>query len=175
MRQLGVGHDGSRITIPLRNPSGWLRGVLRYDPFGRRQPKMLSVRGTRLGLAPHPATETSQHVILVEGLPDMIAARSCGLSAIGVPGTHAWKPAWAELLTGRRVTIVMDCDAPGRRAAFEMATALDEHTSSIDVIDLDPARVDGFDLTDRILERRQRRPSPPHPQPLAALLRSSLP
>ena len=63
----------------------------RYDPFGRREPKMRAVAGTRLGLIPHPAPNASNHIILVEGPPDMIAARSAGLPAIAIPGTSAWQ------------------------------------------------------------------------------------
>lgn len=131
---VGVGFDGARITIPVRNAQGLLRGVLRYDPFGRRDPKMRSVPGTRLGLVPHPACEPSQHIVLVEGPPDLIAARSCGLPAIARPGTSAWKPSWAELLAGRRITIVMDCDAPGRRAASEIATSLGPAANAVELV-----------------------------------------
>ena len=174
IRELGVGFDGARITIPVRTAQGLLRGVLRYDPFGRRDPKMRSVRGTRLGLMPHPAWEGSQHVILVEGPSDMIAARSCGLPAIATPGTNAWRPTWAALFTGRRVTIVMDCDAPGRRAAEEIATALRPAVSAIELVDLWPDRHDGYDLTDRILERRCTRERPSRPRTVASLLRPAL-
>jgi|HubBroStandDraft_6_1064221.scaffolds.fasta_scaffold232726_2 hypothetical protein len=158
MRALQVGFDGVRITIPIRNAQGHLRGLLRYDAFGRRDPKMRAVAGTRLGLVPHPSAEASNHIVLVEGPPDMIAARSAGLPAIAIPGTHAWHPAWAHLLTGRRVTIVMDCDAAGRRAAEEIAASLDETADGAEVVDLWPGRDDGYDLTDRILQRRQIRP-----------------
>ena len=47
----------------------------------------------------------------------MISARPRGLPAIAVPGDHAWEAEWAQLLAGRRVSIVMDCDDPGREAA----------------------------------------------------------
>ena len=161
MRALQVGFDGARITFPIRNAQGHLRGMLRYDAFGRRDPKMRAVAGTRLGLIPHPSAEASDHIILVEGPPDMIAARSAGLPAIAIPGTHAWQPAWAHLLTGRRVTIVMDCDAPGRRAAEEIAASLDETADGAEVVDLWPGRDDGYDLTDRILERRRIKPFSP--------------
>ena len=91
----------------------------------------------------------------------MIAARSCGLPAIAIPGTSAWQPSWAQLLTGRHVTIVMDCDAPGRRAADEIADEPREpRTAAADVVDLWPDRHDGYDLTDRILERRRARQRP---------------
>ena len=161
MRALQVGFDGARITFPVRNAQGHLRGMLRYDAFGRRDPKMRAVAGTRLGLIPHPSAEASDHIILVEGPPDMIAARSAGLPAVAIPGTHAWHPGWAQLLTGRRVTIVMDCDAPGRRAAEEIAASLDETADSAEVVDLWPGRDDGYDLTDRILECRRIKPFSP--------------
>ena len=99
IRQLQIGFDGARITIPVRDAHGALQGVCRYDPFGPREPKMLALPGTRLGLIPHPARIAQKYVVLVEGPPDMIAARTCGLAAIAVPGTSAWQPAWAELLT----------------------------------------------------------------------------
>ncbi|MHB8659376.1 MAG: toprim domain-containing protein [Solirubrobacteraceae bacterium] len=161
IKALGVGFDGERITIPLRDPCSRLRGVLRFDPFGRRDPKMLAVPGTHLGLVPHPAREPSDRILLVEGPPDMIAARSCGLPAIAIPGVTAWRPAWAKLLADKRVRIVMDCDTPGRRAAQRIATSLDQTAETVEVVDLAPERHDGYDLTDRIIERgRTRSPSP---------------
>jgi len=42
MRELEVGFDGARITIPIRNGRGGLRGVLRYRAGGK--PKMLAAR-----------------------------------------------------------------------------------------------------------------------------------
>jgi Toprim-like len=170
MRALHVGFDGARITIPIRNARGQLRGVLRYDAFGRRNPKMRAWVGTRLGLIPHPTSEASNHIILVEGPPDMIAARSAGLPAIAVPGTNAWHAAWAELLASRRVTIVMDCDNPGRRAAEHIASSLAPFAARTDVIDLWPNRNDGYDLTDRILEWRLVKRERPHAFSTARLL-----
>jgi len=171
IRELNIGFDGTRITIPIRGWDGALRGVLRYDPFGRRDPKMLAVPGTRLGLVPNPAREPSDRVILVEGPPDMLAARSCGLPAIAVPGMSAWQPTWSKLLTGRNVTIVMDCDAPGRRVANEIATTLRPASIQTEVVDLWPDRSDGYDLTDRILDHRRARAGSRAPRTLSALLR----
>ncbi len=170
IRALQIGFDGARITIPIRNARGHLRGILRYDPFGRHEPKMRAIPGTRLGLIPHPATDPSNHIILVEGPPDMIAARSAGLPAIAIPGTSAWRPGWAQLLATRHVTVVMDCDAPGRRAANEIAESFDKTVEGIDVVDLWPDRDDGYDLTDRILERRRSRASANAPRTLRSLL-----
>jgi Toprim domain-containing protein len=171
IRDLNIGFDGARITIPIRGADGALRGLLRYDPFGRRDPKMLAVPGTRLGLIPHPARESSDRVVLVEGPPDMVAARSCGLPAIAIPGTSAWQPSWAKLLAGRQITIVMDSDTPGRRAAGEIATALRAASIETEIVDLWPDRNDGYDLTDRILERRRPRPAVSAARTIGSLLR----
>jgi Toprim domain len=155
IRELKLGFDGARITIPIRGREDQLRGVLRYDPFAPRTPKVRAVAGTRLGLIPHPERERSREILLVEGPPDAIAARSCGLAAIAVPGTNAWRSPWGRLFAGRHVTIVMDCDEPGREAAHQIATDLEPFAAAIEIVDLWPGRDDGYDLTDRILERRR--------------------
>jgi hypothetical protein len=152
MRELELGFDRGRITIPIRTRNGQLRGVLRYRPNGR--PKMLAVDGTRLGLIPHPAVEPSEHVLLVEGPPDMIAGRSRGLPAIAVPGDHSWRAEWAPLLAGRRVTVVSDADAPGRELATRIAGDLHGVVSELVAVDLAPGREDGYDLTDWLLEHQ---------------------
>jgi Toprim-like len=171
MRALELGFDGARITIPVRDEHGKLRGVLRYDPFGRREPKMRAVPGTQLGLVPSPARERAERILLVEGPPDMIAARSCGIAAIAIPGTTAWQPSWAPLLAGRHVTVVMDCDPAGRRAAQDIAASLGPIAAVVELVDLWPDRHDGYDLTDRILERRRSRPGPLTARTIASLLR----
>jgi hypothetical protein len=154
--ELEVGLDASgRLTIPIRNATGELQGVLRYQPWRTHGPKMLAVRGTRLGLIPYPARDPAPHVVLVEGPADMIAARSNGLAAIAVPGTYAWRAEWAPAFAGRRVTVVMDCDRPGREAANRIATDLTP-SSDVVVLDLNPAREDGYDLTDALLDQHHR-------------------
>jgi hypothetical protein len=52
LRELGIGWDGRRLTIPVRDVDGRLRGVLRYAPIATRSPKMIAATGTRLGLIP---------------------------------------------------------------------------------------------------------------------------
>jgi hypothetical protein len=122
---------------------------------------MRATLGTRLGLIPHPAREASNHIILVEGPPDMIAARSSGLPAIAIPGTSAWHASWAQMLAGKRVTVVTDCDEAGRHAAEVIATSLAGAATVVEIVDLWPDRDDGYDLTDRILERRRIKPFSP--------------
>jgi hypothetical protein len=151
MRDLELGVDRSRITIPVRNGHGDLRGLQRYQPDPTGRPKMLAAPGSRLGLVPHPRAEDSRQILLVEGPPDMIAARSRGLPAIAVPGDHSWQPEWAQMFAGRHVTIVMDADAQGRAAGRRISADL-MTCATPRVVDLAPLRADGYDLTDWLLD-----------------------
>jgi hypothetical protein len=65
----------------------------------------------------------------------------------------------------------MDCDAPGRRATDEIVESLRAAAVLTDVVDLWPDRHDGYDLTDRILERRRARTDPRAARTIASLLR----
>jgi len=146
--ELGLGYDCGRITIPVRDERHHLIGLLRYRPFAELgQPKMIATRGSRRALLPHPAAEPSRELLLVEGEPDMIAARSRGIPAIAVPGAESWRAEWAPLFAGREVTIVMDCDRDGRRAAARIAQDLHGH-ANVAEFDIAPERNDGYDLTD---------------------------
>ncbi len=146
--ELKLGYDCGRITIPVTGRDGHLIGLLRYRPWPKPgQPKMIATAGSRRALLPHPAAEPSHELLLVEGEPDMIAARSLGLPAIALPGVDAWRPEWANLFHGRAVTIVMDADPEGRRAAERIAHDLSGHAEAT-VLDLTPERNDGYDLTD---------------------------
>jgi len=152
--ELGCGWERGRIMIPIRDGMGGLRGVLRYAPCHDHAPKMLAVPGTRLGLVPHPAATPGAWMVLVEGPPDMISARSRGLPAVAVPGDHAWEVEWARLFAGRHVSVIMDCDRAGRDAAQRIAADLDAAGAVARVIDLAPGRADGYDLTDWLADRR---------------------
>ncbi len=143
----GIGFDGHRVTVPITDQDGRLQGLLRLRVNGWQQPKVIAAAGTRLGLIPHPALAAGS-IVLVEGPGDMLAARSVGLPAIAVPGTHAWRAEWAPALTGRKVTAVMDCDRAGREAATRIARDLQTHAVKMAIVDLDPGRDDGYDLTD---------------------------
>ncbi len=147
LRRWGIGFDGERITVPITDQRRALQGVLRLRVDAWQKPKVLAAAGSRLGLIPHPELVAGS-VVLVEGPSDMLAARSAGLPAIAVPGTHAWRAEWAGAFTGRDVTVVMDADRPGRDAAARIAADLQRHGARAQVVELDPARDDGYDLSD---------------------------
>lgn len=153
MQELELGVNRGRITIPVRDQRQRLVGLLRYRPWSRpEQAKMRAAVGSRRQLLPNPAGEQSESIWLVEGEPDMIAARSAGLPAIAVPGSETWRPEWAPSLAGREVTIVMDCDGQGRAATVRIAQDLHAFADTR-VLDLAPERDDGFDLTNWLATR----------------------
>jgi Toprim domain-containing protein len=147
LRRWAIGFDGERITVPITGRRGAVQGVLRLRVDAWQKPKVLAAAGSRLGLIPHPELVAGS-VVLVEGPSDMLAARSVGLPAIAVPGSHAWRVEWASAFTGRDVTVVMDADRPGREAAGRIAADLQRHRARAQVVELDPGRDDGYDLSD---------------------------
>ena len=148
LASLQVGWDRGRLTLPVRNCTGQLQGVLRYAPRPTRGPKMLAMPGTRLGLLPHPELSGEDWNLLCEGGPDMLSARSRGLPAIGVPGDHAWDSGWAETFAGRHVAVLMDCDRAGREARERILADLADAGVSAVAVEIAAHRDDGYDLTD---------------------------
>ena len=138
------------MIIPIRGRGGRLRGVLRYAPSHDRAPKVLAVRGTRLGLIPHPCTESSRWVVLVEGPPDMISARSRGLPAIAVPGDDAW-----EAESVGMCPVVLTATAPGGRRQRGSRLISRRRACTGAWSDLARARADGYDLTEWLAKRER--------------------
>lgn len=146
-----IGFDGNCVTIPVRDETGQLTGLLRYQPFaGRRGPKMLAAPGSRRGLFPAPETTTPGELLLCEGEPDALAALSHGITAIAIPGVAGWRRDWAIRFQPFHVTVCMDCDTEGRAAAARIADDLAGAGITHNVVDLAPERSDGFDVTDAL-------------------------
>lgn len=150
---LGVGFDGQRIVLPIRDQEGTLVNALRYKPASLKpnEPKMLSLRGRPRDLFPPPENHDGD-VWLVEGEPDAITGITLGLPVSGVPGSNGWRGEWSTRFKDRRVVVCFDCDGPGRNAAGKVALALAPVAKDVRVLDLDGDRMDGFDLTAFVLE-----------------------
>ncbi len=153
----GVGWDGTHIILPVRDLERRLVAVARYAPPWLRgdEPKLRALPGSRQYLFPSPAALKAPTIWIVEGHPDALAALSVGLHAMAVPGVWGWSSRWAPVLADRDVIVCMDCDAEGRRAAMRISADLIAPARTVRVLDLDPDRDDGYDLTDLILELRQ--------------------
>jgi hypothetical protein len=148
--------DQHRVAITVREQNGDEVGELHYDPTGRRHPKMLAAAGTPRALFPPPELIADDElgerrvIWLVEGEPDAIRMWSIGLPAVAVPGAQNWRDEWAARFTGRRwrVAVCFDCDTAGREGAARAAAALTTAGIEARLVELDPDRDDGFDLTD---------------------------
>jgi hypothetical protein len=152
VRRLGLGLDGNRVVLPVRDGRGALVGVLRYAPNGatRNGAKLKAQAGSRRELFPAPETleDDSGWLLLVEGEPDALAALSSGLAAVGVPGVESWQQAHAQRFAGRRVAVWLDADDPGRRAAKRIAADLAPVAAEVRLVDYGSHRDDGYDLSD---------------------------
>ena len=86
LRELDVGFDGDRITVPIRDANGKLQGVLRYDPFGETQSE--DARPSRHAARAHsqPGTRPTRPGCAGRGATRHDAARSAGIAAFAVPG-----------------------------------------------------------------------------------------
>ena len=156
LAELRIGVNRGRITLPVRGATGRLVGLLRWRPFpgGTAGPKMLATPGSARELFPAPEQLPSGPLLLCEGEPDALAALSAGLVAVSVPGVGTWKQGWTRRLAGRDITLVMDCDPEGRTAAQRIHTTLTKAGVASTVMDLDPRRDDGYDLTDHLRRLR---------------------
>lgn len=147
LTRLRIGWDDreGRLTLPVYDQHGTLLNVLRYLPGGK--PKMLAVKGRQRGLFPAPEFHPGE-VWLVEGEPDAITAHQIGLPGVAVPGANGWRDEWAPRFADRHVTVLGDCDAPGRQLAQRAADCIVQHAAAVRVLDPMPALTNGYDLSD---------------------------
>jgi DnaB-like helicase C terminal domain len=155
IRALGLGLDSDRIVIPVMNARLGVEGVLRYQPNPGRlsgAPKMMAAPGTPRELFPPVEAIEEQAIWLVEGEPDAISATSIGLPAVGIPGAGSWRSEWAPRFAGKDVILCCDCDGAGRGLAARAADDLVEHANSVRIVELAPARDDGYDIGEMVKE-----------------------
>ena len=97
------------------------------------------------------AIKKKRAIVIVEGEKDAEALNALGFVATTNCGGANWK--WTPDFTGHfggtaRIVIIVDSDAPGRKAAQERAHLLTALCEDVRVLDLAPDRVDGFDVSD---------------------------
>jgi hypothetical protein len=153
LRRLGVGFDGDRLVFEGRDQDGELVTITRYMPGAT--PKSVAATGRPRVLFPPPESYPNDEVVyVVEGEGDAISGCELGLPAVGIPGTAYANRGkeWAERFRDRRVAILMDCDTAGRDATVKIRASLHGVAAEVRIVELDPGRVDGYDLTDRLLD-----------------------
>jgi hypothetical protein len=159
---LDVGWDGWRFTLPIRDRHGALVNICRYRPGAQKKALVLGGRPRDLFPAPERLREAlggHRHgIYLLEGEPDAISAVSGGILAVAVPGTHGWKPEWADRFAGMHVRVLADHDDHGRRLAETASGDLTGYAASVrvlawpSVIGREPPA--GYDLGDWLRELR---------------------
>ena len=115
----------------------WLNG----KPAGPKIPYRL----------PELLTAPAAVVYFVEGEKDAdaLANKAFVVATSMSEGASAkWAPELTPYFKDRRVVILPDADAPGRKHAQKVAAALYDVAASIKVVDLYPERTDGHDVSD---------------------------
>ena len=154
LRRTGVGWDGERIVMPVRQPKNTKDGrtivrcgVVRYLPGG--SPKCLAMPGSKRNLFPAPEVVGRRRpIFLVEGESTAISVWSAGHQAVAVPGASSWRPEWAQRLWGRKIVILPDCDEPGRA----LAARIGSQVPAARIVDIEPSCHSGYDVGDMIAE-----------------------
>lgn len=176
LHELGVGWDGSRLTLPVRTADLKLHDVLRYDPFTKAGRKVLAGKGKSRLPWPSPEFVDARTLFLVEGEGTAISMASVGLQAVSLPGSVSkpttsitspgrwqgagWHPKWAErFIRFTRLILLPDCDTQGRSlmraASYDLTKAgVENH-----VIDIGPKTQDGSDIADHLLSKAYDGPS----------------
>jgi hypothetical protein len=135
-----------------------------FDPDGKKKPrfypKFMSLRGGIIGqhligcgLPAVAALQPGALVYIVEGLKDMMAARTMGLNAFGIPGTNVMPgDDVMAVLADKRLILWMDGDDGGDAGIAKLSAHLTAHGVQFKVNKL-PA---GADVTNMLEQRRKR-------------------
>lgn len=166
--KFGVGWDGSRLTLPVRNAELKLHDVLRYDPFTQAR-KILAGKGKSRLPWPAPEYLSGRVLFLVEGEGTAISMASVGLPAVGLPGSipkpttsivspgrwegTGWHKAWAKRFVHFRTVICLpDCDIQGRALMRAAWYDLGKVGVNVHVVDIARDVDDGRDIADELLK-----------------------
>lgn len=164
---LGVGYDGSRLTLPVRDAERKLHDTLRYDPFTKQGRKILAGKGKSRLPWPAPESVDTPILFIVEGEGTAISMLSVGLRAVGLPGSMSpstnvsrpgrwqgtgWHRAWARRFEKfKHLVLLPDCDGPGRALMGAVRYDLEQAGLWAKIIDLGPKTHDGSDVADMLL------------------------
>lgn len=154
--QIGWDRDMKAFTIPVRNATGGLLNIRRYQldpPEGRR--KIWSVKGQgRPALYPIDQME-SDTLVICEGEWDAIATIQAGIPAITrTAAAKVWEDQWSKLFAGKKIYLCHDRDSTGMMANNKVRAALRRYAAEIRIVKL-PYPIQekhGKDLSDYWLE-----------------------
>lgn len=134
--------------------------TIRYEPktFKQRRPEgngwVWNLDGIELVPYQLPQlvnADPAHTVYIVEGEKDVDTLLGNGFVATCNPmGAGKWKASFNQYLTGRRVVIIADKDAPGRKHAQTVAESLTKIAKTVDVMEMDNGKdvTEWFELND---------------------------
>lgn len=114
-----------RVAIPVPDKEGHVRNIRLYKPEGLKEGESKIFSWGKAYGAPRlfpPAPDDRSPVLLCEGEPDMICARSQGFNAITQTGKpKKWSREHAAEFEGRDVAMAFDADQAGEKYAHVYA------------------------------------------------------
>lgn len=150
IKEYQLGWYQGRYSIPVRDISGDIVNVRRYNPKARKsKDKMISIAGHGGARIFRPDLLADyKEVILVEGEMDFMVARQVGLPAsTHTAGAGTFLAEWGPLFSEKVVYICYDVDSSGERGALKAAKVLALHADKVYIIKL-PLDIEGGDITD---------------------------
>ena len=133
--------------------------TVRYEPkdFKQRRPDgkdgwIYNLQGIRLVPYNLPDVMKAKSIVIVEGEKDADSLKAIGFTATCNPmGAGKWKTDYSESFKGKRVVIIPDNDAPGKRHAQTVAKNLKDLTESVKIVEL-PGLPEKGDVSDWIAQ-----------------------
>lgn len=143
-----------RVVFPIRDVAGKNVVFVGRHALSNGNPRYVNYpRGTQIPLFPVKLEETTDHIVLVEGVMDMLNLYDKGLTnAVASFGTSTLKGnAASKLLPFKvqgitKIHILYDGDTAGREAAKELKPIIEECGFEVKIIDL-PDDTDPGDLS----------------------------
>ena len=141
LKELKIGYEDGRITIPIKSRTGRWVNVRKYLPVHRRVPgsnnaKCMNIKGLgQKRYYPYEAFESSE-IYIVEGEKDCIAARAQGINAVTSTGGSAIPTDEIFLFKDKDVVLMLDSDSVGKRNVKNYLALLKGIARSIRIVDL---------------------------------------
>lgn len=135
IKKYKLGHQNTRITIPIANKAGRYVNILRYSP-GATQRKFLNAKG-RASNRLYPYDQLQYDKIIVAGGPIKALAgvetyNTDGVGVISATGGEAeWESSFNELFSGKQVWVILDVDSAGRSASTKICAELYPFASKV--------------------------------------------
>lgn len=154
----GVGFDGSKYTIPVRNEKGRVVD-LRYW-----RPKIKGVWTTKgckpglLGAERLAGAHPNKPIFICEGEWDAMALQyllvRCkkGGVVVGLPGASTFRPEWVEYFDNRDVYLCYDNDDAGAEGELKAYKLLKAGARTLHILRFSEDATEGYDVRDFVTE-----------------------